>query len=285
MLAAGAVTAVIGALSLFTDPVDGLRRAAPLSFFGLWPLGMNHNLLAETLVATVPIAIVSALFSRGRKRRLFSALSAAMAIVGLLTFARTAWIAFAFMALAAGFTEYRIAIRKRWRTSALVLLLLLPLVFVLIRFSGTREVAGSTASRLALTEFSLYLFSTHPLLGAGAGTFVPRIAQARGFLQDFGDPIDAHGFGQKILAEQGIVGIVFFLFLLGRITQTLAAGVRAAPAGSPERSALLLLSLAAVGMIVYELFNTTYYSAKLWLPIGAALAAVPVLTREKAPIL
>ncbi len=129
----------------------------------------------------------------------------------------------------------------------------------------------------------MFEFSSHPIIGAGAGTFVERLGEAKDFLEDFGDPLDAHGFVQKILAEEGIVGFVLFLLLLGRIVQTFAAGVRAAE--SPEaRKTLLLFSLAAVGLVVYEIFNTTYWSAKMWLPIGLALAALPFWSKEKAPV-
>jgi len=113
---------------------------------------------------------------------------------------------------------------------------------------------------------------------------VSRLGQAKDFLMDFGDPLDAHGFGQKILSEQGIVGLVFFIFLLGRIVQTLVAAVKTLPLGSAERRTMLLFSLGALGLIFYEMFNTTYYSAKMWLPIGAAFAALPYYSKLRPPL-
>jgi len=285
MVTAGAIVAVMGALSLSVGDQVGPWRVTPLQIFGVWPIGSNHNLLAETLVATVPLALLLSEMRRGRERFLRRVLAGSMTLVALLTFARTAWIAFAVMGAVAVALEYREALRKRLKTVALVSLLAVPLVAAFVLTSSTRAVGGSTASRVALTEFSLYLFSSHPLIGVGAGTFVSRLGQAQDFIQDFGDPIDAHGFGQKILAEQGIVGIVFFLFLLGRILQTLFGAVRTLEPGSDGRRTVLFLSLGALGLIVYEVFNTTYYSPKLWLPIGVALAAIPVWTKEKVPII
>lgn len=283
MVASGAFVAAMGAASLFAPGIEGLWRAAPLPIFGVWPVGQNHNLLAEALVATAPLALLLAELSRGRKKFLLRALSAAMALVALLTFARTAWIAFACMASVAIAFEYKEEIRRHIRLVVLVALLAFPLVAVFVMTSATREVGGSTASRLAMTGYSLYLFSSSPIVGVGAGTFISRLGQSQDFLQDFGDPLDAHGFGQKILAEQGIVGMVFFLFLLGRIAQVMFQAVRREEPGSETRRTLVFLSVAALGMIVYEIFNTTYYSPKMWLPIGAALAALPAWTGRKAP--
>lgn len=283
MFAAGVLAAAMGAASFFTAAGQAAGRATPISIFGVWPLGSNHNLLAETLVATAPLALLFAYRARGRKRMLCLLTAVLMTLIGLLTFARTAWIAFAIMAAVAAIVEYRGALRRHiWQTVA-VLLLLLPLGAAFVLFSESRVVQGSTASRVALTNFALFEFSSHPIIGAGAGTFVERLGEAKDFLEDFGDPLDAHGFVQKILAEEGFVGFVLFLLLLGRIVQTFAAGVRAAE--SPEaRKTLLLFSLAAAGLIVYEIFNTTYWSAKLWLPIGLALAALPFWSKEKAPV-
>lgn len=276
MLGSGVLAALIGLLSLFASSVGEFRRAAPISIFGVWPLGMNHNLLAETLVATAPIALAFAVFNPQR-RRFFLALAAFLAAISLLTFARTAWIAFLVMTAAAVFLEFRGEARRAWRSIAVAAVLILPLAFYLFSLSATREVGGSTASRLAMTEFALHLWREHPWIGEGAGTFVPRLGQAKDFTSEFGDPLDAHGFGQKILAEQGIVGLAAFLLLLGVILRALWSAVRGLRAGSPERRVLLFLSLAALGMMSYEVFNTTYYSAKLWLPIGLALAAIKIV--------
>lgn len=284
MVAAGAVAAAMGVASLFSVAPGAAWMANPIQVFGVWPIGDNHNLLAETLVATAPLALILSLGKKGRERFLLRALAAAMALVALLTFARTAWIALAAMAVVAVAYEYRRELRRRLWSVVLVGLLLVPLAALLAVVTSTPEAGGSTASRLVMTEFSLYLFGTHPIVGAGAGTFLDRLGQAQAFTSDFGAPLDAHGFGQKILAEQGIIGMVLFLYLLGRILQTLFGAVRASEPGSDERRALLLFAVAALGMMIYEGFNTTYYSPKMWLPIGAALAALPAWTGRKTPI-
>ena len=284
MVFSGALVALMGALSFVTGEGFALGRVTPIQIFGVWPIGSNHNLLAETLVATAPLALVLGEKHHSRRRFLLRMLALFMVIIALLTFARTAWIAFGTMAVLALILEYRREFARYKPQMIFAGAVLLPLFAALVIFSGTREVQCSTASRLAMTNYSLYLFSSHPLIGAGAGTFVSRLGQAKDFLMDFGDPLDAHGFGQKILSEQGIVGLVFFIFFLGRIVQTLVAAVKTLPLGSAERRTMLLFSLGALGLIFYEMFNTTYYSAKMWLPIGAAFAALPYYSKLRPPL-
>jgi hypothetical protein len=285
MTVAGVVTAVMGIASLFLGEVIGFRRVAPLPLFGIWPLGTNHNLLAETLVATVPLLIILALQQthRGRKRLMFF-VAGGMAIVALLTFARTAWIAFSLMGTAAFVFFSETTIRRTWRQVVVACMLLLPLIAVLLLTVLSRVEQGSTASRLAMTQFASFLFWTHPVFGAGAGTFVERLGGNRDFLQDFGDPLDAHGLGQKVFAEQGVVGALGIGFFFLRLA-LLAWRRLKATTSAEDTQVLLLCSLSAFGMIAYELFNTTYYSAKLWLPIGVLLVAVPLCSKKKVPVL
>lgn len=281
---AGILTAVMGAASLFVGEVIGFRRVAPLPIFGIWPLGMNHNLLAETLVATVPLVILLALHAaQERRKRPLLFVAGCMVVVALLTFARTAWIAFSLMGAAAFLFFSQTTLRRVWRQAILAVMLLVPLAAILLFSVLSRVEQGSTASRLAMTQFALYLFSRHPVLGAGAGTFVERLGGNMDFLQDFGDPLDAHGLGQKVFAEQGILGALCIGFFFVRLGTVVWRRLAEAPTAS-DRHVLLLCGVAAFGMIAYELFNTTYYSAKLWLPIGVALAALPLYAKKKASV-
>lgn len=285
MSTAGALAALMGVVSLFVGDVIGFRRVAPLPLFGIWPLGTNHNLLAETVVATVPLVLVLAMQqTQGRLRRALFFLAGCMTVVALLTFARTAWIAFSLMGVTAFVFHSQTALRRVWRQVVVVTMLAVPLAAILLFSVLSRVEQGSTASRLAMSQFAVYLFSTHPVLGAGAGTFVDRLGGNSDFLQDFGDPLDAHGLGQKVIAEQGILGalcIAFFFVRLGTIAWHRVREITDAA----DRQVLLLCGVAALGMIVYELFNTTYYSAKLWLPIGVLFAAVPLFGKKKVPVI
>lgn len=284
MSIAGILTAIMGTASLFFGEVIGFRRVAPLPLFGIWPLGANHNLLAETLVATVPLVILLALQqTHERRKRILLFFAGCMAVVALLTFARTAWIAFSLMGAAAFVFFSQATLRRTWRQLIVAAMLLVPLAAILLFSVLSRVEQGSTASRLAMTQFAAYLFSTHPILGAGAGTFVERLGGNTDFLQDFGDPLDAHGLGQKVIAEQGILGMLCIAFFFVRLGMVLWRRLKETTDAAGQH-VLLLCGLAALGMIAYELFNTTYYSAKVWLPIGVLLAAVPLFGKKNVPV-
>ncbi len=284
MSVAGVLTALMGAASLFFGEVIGFRRVAPLPIFGIWPLGTNHNLLAETLVATVPLLIILALQQKqARRKQLLFFVAGCTVVVALLTFARTAWIAFSLMAAAAFLFFTQTALRRTWRQVILGVMLLVPLIAVLLLSVLSRVEQGSTASRLAMTQFSAYLFWTHPVLGAGAGTFVERLGGNMDFLQDFGDPLDAHGLGQKVFAEQGMLGALCIAFFFLRLAMVWWRRLQTTDVAA-DQHVLLWCGLAAFGMVAYELFNTTYYSAKVWLPIGVLLVAVPLFTKKNVPV-
>ena len=283
MVTAGAFACAMGAVSLFLWD-GGLLRARPLPMLGIAPLGWNHNLLAETLIATAPLAFALSYLGGAKERSRYRLLAAAMFAVALLTFARTAWIAAVVMTALAGWYGYRREWLGSWRRYLPTALLVIPLLAVLTLFSLTSEVRGSTASRAAMTDFSLYLFGTHPIIGAGAGTFLVRLGGAKAFTDDFGSPLDAHGIVQKVLSEQGAFGILALGALLVRLFLFLRARVRSLPEGTTDRRVLLLFAVSAFGMVIYELFNTTYWSAKLWLPVGLAVAAAAAWTGKRTPI-
>lgn len=282
----GVISACIGALSFVTGEGIALHSAIPIGFFGVFPLGTNHNLLAEALVATIPLAILMTLHAYKENERIWWSLATVfMTVIALLTFARTAWIALAILAVVALFSENRAMLKKYWRESVMVLVVLVPLFVGFLSFVSSRVVEGSTASRLRMTDVAVFLFETHPLIGVGAGTYIDRLGQVQDFVQDFGDPLDAHGFGQKILSEEGLFGIVTFLFFLSRLLWISAKSVHGLSKNSHDRRTLLLVGLGALGMVIYELFNTTYYNAKMWLPLGLLFVALPLLTKKKVPVL
>nr|MBP7134692.1 hypothetical protein [Patescibacteria group bacterium] len=53
-----------------------------------------------------------------------------------------------------------------------------------------------------------------------------------------------------------------------------------------DREAYAYLCAAVLGAFVYQVFNTTYWTPKLWLPVGIAFAALRLLVvrgRERDP--
>ena len=283
--ATGVIAALMGFASLVTPDASGqlFQRAHPLPILGVMPLGDNHNLLAEWFAVTIPITIaLSLLVADARAKRLLVAAALFQALVALLTFARTVWIVLAFEALLAAFFVWRQQLRDWAPRLLLAVVFLIPLAIAMAAFSSTPLVQSSTSTRYMLSDIAVNLWLASPWIGTGAGSFVDRIATIRVFILEYGVPLDAHGFGQKLLAEVGLFGFA----AVGWVMAWLYAYVRrrlvdfATP--SRERDVFLILSIAAAGALVYQLFNTNYWTGKLWLPVGIMLAASRALRPKPA---
>ncbi len=304
----GLLSALMGLISLFISPsVFGFwRRAAPLAFWGFAPLAYNHNLLAEVLVAVAPLAFYLFVSSQNRHPELVSGshqkniqkfyfLSFILiTTIALFTFARAAWLALAvelliyLFASKAWFQLWPSATRGTTREAGggvprssearagtfIAICLILPLLIYMLLFSFSPIVRSSNATRLDLTGIALTYFKIHPLVGNGVGTFLPLVEQTRLFTVEYGDPLDAHGVIQKLMAEQGLLGLITFFIFVGWIISRLYQGWQLAE--EKHRLLLLCLFLSVSGGLTYQLFNTSYYNAHLWLPVGIALAGVKI---------
>lgn len=289
--AAGVLAAVIGLVSfLIVDPVQGLwHRATPFAFWGIAPLGYNHNLLAEVLVLMAPIG--SYLVYReahATKRKLFFLATVLVTVVALLTFARTAWIVLALeLMLFIWFYRYEIRhsiVMKYARKIAIMgFILLLPVMVYMTAISTSDLVAGSTNTRVDLTRIAWEYFKRSPLVGNGPGSFIPIVSDTQVFFIEYGDPLDAHGMIQKVMAENGLLGLITWGALLCAIVAyAFHACMRARDADTRARMTALFIVLVAA--LAYQLFNTSYYNAKMWLPIGFALVGSQLIlcrTNEK----
>ena len=141
-------------------------------------------------------------------------------------------------------------------------------------FMTTTFVERSTEARWALTSISNYLFLQHPILGQGVGTFVSRVSEINYFILEFGTPIDAHGLISKLIAEQGLFGLVafglFIIWLLKFINRSFK-----------QKPVIGLLALfLALSPLIFQLFNTQYYSSKMWVPIMLSVAIVNVFDKK-----
>lgn len=294
---ASVVAAVWGLLTTWLSPAEfGFwRRITPGSWMGIAPLTYNHNILAEVLVATVPLA--GYLFLRlrsGPMKKIYFISFFLLAATALMTFSRAAWLG---LAVQTGLwlwfkghapRQHGFLSKERplggvnWKTVGPYLLLGLglvaPLAIYMAVFSLSPLVSSSNAARLDLTGIAVVNWLQHPWLGNGVGTFVPMVAEARVFFIEYGDPLDAHGVVQKLLAETGILGLIAFLaFLIWLMYRVYFAIYHS---HNHERLLLICLFLSCAGLITFEVFNTSYYNAHLWVPLGIALTATEVLRKR-----
>ncbi len=275
----GLIAALNGAISLFFVDATSqfIRRAHPLPVFGVPLLGDNHNLLAELFVVTVFMTLaLTLLVKSARMKRLLYASAIFQFAMGLLTFSRTGWIVFALQAFFLAVVEYRQVLRRYASAILAGILIVLPLGFVMVSISHSNVAQSSDSTRLALLEIAYEVFQTSPVIGAGAGTFVDLVGSAHVFRVEYGDPLDAHGFIQKLAAETGIVGLLAYAAVCFELAWTCWKHLKHWPQ-DPSRRVVVYLMAAAGGVMVYQLFNTDYWTAKMWLPVGILLAALHVL--------
>ncbi|MBM3204606.1 O-antigen ligase family protein [Candidatus Uhrbacteria bacterium] len=267
-----------------SDDQTVLPRAHPLPYFGTYPIGINHNVLGELLVVCAPFALVAGMLARSRSSRVWLHASAIfMTLIAFLTFARSAWIALLCEVIFLCATVWRPWIRRHVAVVVFLLLAFLPLVGFMVLFTSQSGVASSTDTRAMLSSIALDQFRGSPIFGVGAGTFVQRVSSVWLFHFEFGGPLDSHGILQKLAAETGLLGLAAFVFLLvcliKRITHHLPPPPTPPPAGGVpsriagvDRSVYFYLVAAVIGAFVYQLFNTTYWTPKLWLPVGILFA-------------
>ncbi|MFH1430139.1 MAG: O-antigen ligase family protein [Candidatus Uhrbacteria bacterium] len=280
MFVVGCIAAAMGAWSL-VFPLDpgGLRRAVPIIVYGMTPLGTNHNLIAEVLVSIIPIGMVLALFASGAVRRWYVVGTVLFGVVTLLTFSRNGWLT-----LAVEGVVLLIAIAKlygwSWKRIARYAVPAVAVVLIAIgAFSMTSVARSSNTNRMRLTEIALEQFLDHPFIGGGVGTFREVVGRDRWYVADFGEPQEAHGLIQKLLAETGILGLTAFLALLAAIVRYIIRVYRSTASTPQWRVILLALLCSTFGSIVFQLFNTSYFVSKLWLPLGIAVAAARLAER------
>jgi O-antigen ligase len=199
--------------------------------------------------------------------------------VGILTFTRTFWIVSLVQIAYLLMTEWRQSFRRYANQILLAGILLVPFAVGILIYLGSYSAQSSNTTRWMMAEISWNFFKDNPVFGVGAGTFIDRIGQVWTFAIEFGAPLDSHGILQKIATETGLLGLAA---LAGVAVAIVLHIRRALPLIMSEqaRRILHLLIAGALGAFVYQLFNTDYWTGKLWLPIGLMLAAVQVLAQD-----
>lgn len=288
IIATGVLLGLEGLVSLFIVGTGPLHVARPLATFGVYLFGDNHNVLAEWMLFTAPAALaLSRLTSSKQIARWCIVASIGMTVIALLTFARSGWITLFVELLFLSATIWREGIKRFWRWICMGLALFSPLALYMAFFSMRAEVQSSTDSRAMITGIALNLFQQSPFIGVGAGTFVDHVAKTWIFTYEFGAPLESHGYIQKLIAETGLLGLIAFGAVMVVIVWYLRSGWKELRREARrDREAYAYLCAAVLGAFVYQVFNTTYWTPKLWLPVGIAFAALRLLVvrgRERDP--
>ncbi len=287
LAAGGLFAACIGFVSLFTGAwrdVYGVPRATPFALFRGWaPFGYQHIFLGETLTTTFPVFVYLWYIAKKDYRRWWGSAAIFVLCIGLLTLSRAAWVTF--------FVEGVLLLlllaqmhraKKVYRAVKTALIVLSPVITYFVYFVFTSAIVrGSNAARWALTEVALFFWTQHPLIGNGPGSFIPNLDQVLYFEVEFGAAIDAHGIAQKLLAEQGILGLLTFSLFIGWILWRLYMRYRNEKFSHTARLVGFFSLFLVVSPLVFQIFNTQYYSPKMWVPIAIAIIGSIVHKRDK----
>ena len=274
LLSVGVFTAVFGLSSIWMTDTGLWFRLAPYSLHGFTPFGFNQNQLAEPLVVITPIAAYFFLRAKTGLRLKWGGALALIVGAALLTLSRAAWIAL-FIELIVGVEllypgrAWQFVRKHLWHFFSITIILL-PIFFYMGFFLQSSVVAFSNASRVAAIDVAMFYVPEAPFFGHGPGTYLAVLSNTFFFTSEFGDPLDAHGFVQKILLEEGIIGLIFFVGFLGYVFRRL---YRAQKTGKGDVLMQQMLLLSVTGIVLVELVNTGYFHSVMWLPIGIALAA------------
>lgn len=276
----GIAIALYGVASFFVLDQSGWIRALPFSINGFAPLGFNHNQMAEALVAILPISVWFALtYKDAFIKRLFSYSAVLIGLIALLTLSRAAWIAIICQMIILGVYLYRLRgkrmIDRRFVGS--VLLVIVPVLMYMATFLTSSIVSSSTSARLDAAKIAGYYTLQSPLLGYGPGSFMWLLSDTAFYTMEYGEPLDAHGFVQKMLVEEGMLGFIFFM---GFIISVLWF-IWGAQEHKGHRELALALFIMATGAVIFQLFNTSYFNSVMWMPIGIATAGAMLIKQER----
>ncbi len=268
---------LFGFLSLYgQDWRDSFFRIKSVAIFGLYPYGENHNLIAEFLnVGTFLFLSLRFLAKDLRFRRLFDVLFIVSALGVIMTFSRSGWIILALQASLYAWLYLRDEKFRQKNLSVLLIAALLVLSPLFVKMVTLQESnVSSTENRVLLSEIAMQAFSEKPALGYGSGSFIRLVENNVRFRAKYGDPIDSHGALQKVAAENGFFGLLSWVFLSLYLMFNFFRALKKYGLAYPWLAPLLIGSL---GGLLFQIFNTSYYKGKVWLPITLSILAIELV--------
>jgi putative inorganic carbon (hco3(-)) transporter len=150
-------------------------------------------------------------------------------------------------------------------------------VAVVVLFAGGRvdvdRINVVTGGRANLVEGGAELFAERPLWGYGSGSFQEAYRDHR---EDKDLPVtESHTEPVTVAAEQGLIGLVAYLGLIGIALWTLLSGIPTGPAAARAGPARPAVVAAFVALLVHTLSYAGFFDDPItWvlLAVGASLA-------------
>jgi len=254
-------------------------RISPYPIFGFTPLVLNHNALAELLTPIVPLGLWLAWQAKNvlhKSANFYLFFTGLILAVALLTLSRSAWLGLLGEAIVLLYF-FRAQLAPLWKRASWqknIFFVSFIGVFVLIYMGAfvlfSPASLSSTSARLDTIKVASWYFSRSPVIGYGVGSFVPLLNSTKAYIIEYGEPLESHGFIQKIMVEEGLLGLFFFLGFLVVLFRQFFLLAKKHNSLTPMPVFLLAFALGAV---MFQIFDTSYFSYAMWLPLGIVLAS------------
>lgn len=278
----GIVISLMGVASLFFMENRDLFRIVPIAIAGVYPLGINQNLIAEALVVIMPFTAILAMWAtKPFIRKMYIMGLVFMVVVALGTLSRAAWLTVFVELMIFAFLYLRLDLKKIFPAAVAGFIIFLPLFFFLTQLIASDVSRNATENRYLLTTIAIDAFYNHPIVGNGIGRYVDLVSQNRDYIKIFGEPLDSHGVIQKLIAENGLFGLLTFALFVGYILKQLISGYKRLGKDDRRRQVVLACFIVTIAGLFFQLFNTSYYIARLWLPIGLALTTLRLIEKKE----
>jgi O-antigen ligase len=246
------------------------------SYFRVNSLFFDPNIYGRFL-AIVMVGLASALLWARRRRELLIAVCAlAVLWCGLvLTFSQSSFAALLVGLLALAGVRFSPWRFRRPLAAAALLAVVLAVAFHGALHIGSHRTLNKTSSgRLKLVRGGLSMFGDRPVWGFGSGAFAERF----GAREKVGSPQAAtasHTIPITVGAEQGLIGLLAYLAVIGAALRLLFSGLRPLRGRDPPRRMVSRAFVAAAFAAL--VFHTFLYAAFLEDPIAWTLLAVGIV--------
>ncbi len=283
---AGAVcTIVLGMLAIATGfESAGENFIAGVRVMRFTGAHVDPNKAAAYMCTAVPLGLFALRHCESRILRVgFIVGTVALVVAVFATFSRGAIVSMT--AVLVGMSIYEVRSRRSFAVFALVLttgIVLAP------RYYWARLTGLSSAFENTTQDWSVYtrmlalrtaweMFLNHPLTGVGLGNFLTASASQL-FVR-----IVVHNTYIEILTATGILGLLWFLGIIGSGVRDAVAGARQRWVSQPAwmRALSYYTALSALSIGLSAVFLSMPFRYPLWVPVAMGLVVGGLLRAEK----